>query len=116
MFKKLIIAALAVVFVATPFCAALADGGPEGNKRKGKYTYRKVYKACAVSGGVASATPTISPADKKMVEWKDIFEGKKFDEFGCQDNWAGLSDKDVLDIYTYFYKHAADSPTPAKCQ
>jgi hypothetical protein len=116
MFKKFIITALTLIFVAAPFCAALADGGPEGNKRKGKYTYRKVYKACAEAGGVESATPTVSPADKKMAEWKEIFENRQFSEFGCLAQWEALADNDILDIYTYFYKHAADSPTPAKCQ
>lgn len=116
MFKKLIATAVVLMFVIVPFTLALAEDGPNGNKRKGKYTYRKVYKACAAAGGIESATPTISPADKNMAEWKDIFENKKFDEFGCLDNWTALSDKDVLDIYTYFYKHAKDSPTPAKCQ
>ena len=116
MFKKLIIVTMAFLFVAAPFCAALADEGPGGNKRKGKYTYRKVYKACSASGEVESATPTISPADKKMAEWTDVFENRKFEAFGCMANWEALADKDILDIYTYFYKHAADSPTPAKCQ
>ena len=116
MFKKLISAAVVLIFVVVPFTFALAEDGPSGNKRKGKYTYRKVYKACAGAGGIESATATVSPADKNMAEWKDIFEGTNFDEFGCQDNWAALSDKDILDIYTYFHSGAADSPTPAKCQ
>ena len=116
MFKKLLAVTMVIMFVIVPFTMAVADEGPAGNKRKGKYTYRKVYKACAAAGEVDSATPKISPADKKMAEWTDIFENKKFDEFGCLSNWAALADKDILDIYTYFYKHAADSPTPAKCQ
>ena len=24
--------------------------------------------------------------------------------------------ENILDIYSYFYKHASDSPTPAKCK
>ena len=116
MMKKIIAAAVVLMFVIVPFTMALAEDGPAGNKRKGKYTYRKVYKACAGAGEVESATPTISPADKKMAEWKDIFENKNFEEFGCVSHWGNLADKDILDIYTYFYKHAADSPTPAKCQ
>jgi hypothetical protein len=116
MIRKLIITIMAIMFVAAPLALALADQGPDGNKRKGKYTYRKVYKACAESGEVESASPTISPADKKMAEWKDIFENRKFDEFGCVKHWESLADKDILDIYTYFYKHAADSASPAQCQ
>jgi hypothetical protein len=107
---------MVLMFIIVPFSMALAEKGPDGNKRKGKYTYRKVYKACAEKGEVESATPSISPADKTMGQWKDIFENKSFDEFGCKENWANLSDDAILDIYSYFYHHASDSPTPAKCQ
>ena len=116
MFKKSIIIIMALMFAIVSFSVAYASEGPDGNKRKGKYTYRKVYKACAATGEVESKTPKISPADKKMKQWKEIFESRNFDEFGCKVNWAELSDKDILDIYSYFYYHAADSPTPAKCQ
>ncbi len=116
MFKKLIVVMIVMMFTVTPFTAVFAAEGPGGNDRKGKYTYRKVYKACLETGEVQSATPTISPADKTMAQWKEIFETKTFDEFGCKDNWAGLADKDILDIYSYFYNHASDSPTPATCK
>ncbi len=116
MLKKTIMALTAAIFILANIGSIFAAEGPDGNKRKGKYTYRKVYKACSAAGNVDSATPKISPADKTMVQWKDIFKSKNFDEFGCLDNWASLSDGDILDIYSYFYHHAKDSPTPAKCQ
>ncbi|MFH2092297.1 MAG: cytochrome c family protein [Pseudomonadota bacterium] len=116
MTKKLIIILTLTLFVLLPFAMAMADDGPTGNNRKGKYTYRKVCKACAEAGEIESATPKISPADKKKAEWKLIFENKKFDEFGCLTHWAALSDEDVNDIYSYFYSFAADSPTPATCK
>lgn len=116
MFKKSIVTIMVFAFTLVSFSMAFASEGPDGNKRKGKYTYRKVYKACSANGEIESATPKLSPADKKKADWKDIFETRTFDEFGCQDHWAGLADKDILDIYTYFYNSAADSPTPAKCQ
>ena len=115
MLKRILFPLIAFVFLTVTLSAAFASEGPDGNKRKGKYTYRKVYKACASSGGVESATPTISPADKKKAEWKNIFESRNFETFGCQDFWADLSDKDLLDIYSYFYNYAADSPSPATC-
>ncbi len=65
MFKKSILTLMALMFTIATFSAAFASQGPDGNKRKGKHTYRKVYKACAAAGGVESATPKISPADKK---------------------------------------------------
>ena len=112
MFKKIITATMVMMFVIIPFTMAIADDGPAGNKRKGKYTYRKVYKACAEAGEVESATPKISPADKKMAEWTDIFENRKFEEFGCISHWEALADKDILDIYTYFYKPSASNNRP----
>ncbi len=116
MFKKLFIAGILVMFTLGSLSAAFASEGPSGNKRKGKYTYRKVVKACFERGAVDSATPKVSPADKKQAEWKAIFEDKNFSEFGCDQEWAGSSDKDLLDIYSYFYNFAADSPTPATCK
>jgi hypothetical protein len=50
----------------------------KGNKRKGKYTYRKVYKACFERGAVESKTPPISPADKTQAEWEALFTKKRF--------------------------------------
>ncbi|MBU0972365.1 MAG: cytochrome c family protein [Proteobacteria bacterium] len=116
MFKKIFITGIIVLFTLGSICAAFASEGPAGNKRKGKYTYRKVVKACFDRGAVDSETPKISPADKKQTEWTTIFEKKEFSEFGCDQEWASISDEDALDIYTYFYSFAADSPTPATCK
>ena len=119
MFKKSFITLIVLMFTLVSISMAFAsstEGGPDGNKRKGKYTYRKVCKACAAAGDTESAKPKVSPADHKMAEWKAIFESKNFEEFGCEAHWAKLSDKAINDIYSYFYKYAADSPTPAKCQ
>ena len=76
MTRKLLATMIVAMFMITSLSIAFADDGPGGNKRKGKYTYRKVYKACMETGEVASATPTISPADKKRAEWDDIFQNK----------------------------------------
>jgi len=112
---KLIVSMMAMIFVLVTAGIGVAEG-PDGNDRKGKYTYRSVYKACAKRGEVDSRTPIISPSDKTMAQWKRLFEKKEFEDFKCQQEWNNLSDEDVLDIYTYLYKHAADSPTPAKCK
>ncbi len=116
MLKKIMIVFILAVFVTVPVAMAMTDGGPAGNKRKGKYTYRKVVKSCFQAGEIESATPKVSPADKKKAEWTDIFENKKFEAFGCVEHWSAIADKDLLDIYTYFYNFAADSPTPATCK
>ena len=114
MFKKIFLTLLAFFFVFSTvgFSSAL----DKGNKRKGKYTYRKVYKACFERGEVESKVPPISPADKTQEEWTSVFESKNFDMFGCNQEWSKLSETEVADIYTYMHDHAFDSPIPAKCK
>ena len=114
MFKKVFLTLMAVVFVFGTVSAAFAL--EKGNKRKGKYTYRKVYNACFKRGEIESKTPPLSPADKTQAEWNTVFESKAFEQFKCQEEWGKLSGKDVTDIYTYMHDHAFDSPSPAKCK
>ena len=114
MFKKTLLVLTAIVFVFSTVGIGLAL--EKGNKRKGKYSYRKVYKACFERGEVDSKTPPISPADKTMTEWTTIFESKNLKQFGCEEEWGQLSDEALTDIITYLHDHAADSPTPAKCK
>ena len=112
--KKTMISVLALLLTLSFAGSALAL--EKGNKRKGKYTYRKVYKACFERGEAESNVPPISPADKTQAEWTSVFESKKFEMFGCNEEWAQLSETEVTDIYTYLHDHAFDSPTPAKCK
>ena len=114
MIKKILIMLTAFVFAFTTVGVSLAL--EKGNKRKGKYTYRKVYKACFDRGEVDSKTPPISPADKTQEEWNALFKSKNYSVFGCQQEWEGLSKQAITDIYTYMHDHASDSPTPAKCK
>ncbi|MCG8565960.1 MAG: cytochrome c family protein [Desulfobacterales bacterium] len=114
MIKKILFVLTVFVFVFTTVGLSLAI--EKGNKRKGKYTYRKVVKACYQRGAVDSDTPQVSPSSKKMAEWKAVFEGRDLAQFGCQEEWDNLSEKDYLDIYSYFYHYAADSATPATCK
>ncbi|MFZ5572364.1 MAG: cytochrome c family protein [Thermodesulfobacteriota bacterium] len=101
---------LAVAFIGT---AIAAEGG---NERKGKYTYRKVYKACFERGAVESEKPPISPDAKTQAQWDRVFKKKNFEEFGCADEWNKLSEAELQDIQAYLHAHAADSPSPAKCK
>jgi len=114
MVRKVIVTAMAFFFVFSTVGASLAL--EKGNKRKGKYIYRKVYKACFERGAVDSQVPPISPADKSQAEWEAVFTSKDFSQFGCEEEWTNLDDTQVTDIYTYLYEHASDSPTPAKCK
>ena len=114
MFKKSFLAILALFFVFNTVGISFALD--KGNKRKGKYTYRKVYKACFERGAVQTKVPPINPSDKTQAEWTSIFESQAFGEFGCGEEWQKLSETEVTDIYTYLHDHASDSPTPAKCK
>ena len=114
MFKKAIFLVIAVIFLFSAVGTAYAM--EKGNKRKGKYTYRKVYKACMERGEVDSEKPPINPDAKTQAQWTRMFDKKDFEDFGCQPEWDALSEKDLSDIYTYLHDHAADSPTPAKCK
>jgi hypothetical protein len=114
MTRKVIVTAMAFFFLFSAVGVSFALD--KGNKRKGKYTYRKVYKACFERGDVESKTPPISPADKTQAEWEALFTKKDFTQFGCEEEWNNLGDTQVTDIYTYLYEHAFDSPTPAKCK
>ena len=114
MFRKGIFVLTALIFLFSTVGVSLAI--EMGNKRKGKYTYRKVYKACMERGEVDSEKPPVSPDEKTQAQWTRTFDKKDFEAFGCQEEWAALSDTDLSDIYTYLHDHAADSPTPAKCK
>ena len=103
-------ALLSVCFIGTSLALE------QGNKRKGKYTYRKVYKTCFNRGEVDSLKPPVNPDARTQAEWETLFASKSFNEFGCQEEWGALEDKDLTDIFTYLYSHASDSPTPAKCK
>ncbi len=114
MFKKTIFVISALIFLFSSASITLAM--EKGNDRKGKYTYRKVYKACMERGEVDSAKPPISPDAKTQAQWTRAFEKKDFEDFGCKAEWDALSESDIADIYAYLHDHAADSPTPAKCK
>lgn len=109
------LAVLITLIVAVGFTAA-SYADDMGNKRKGKYTYRKVYKACHERGGVDSPKPPINPDAYTQSEWSRIFDGKEFGEFGCAEEWGQLGQEEIHDIYAYLHGHASDSPTPAKCK
>ena len=112
--RKLIMLVVAAIFLVTSVGPALAM--EQGNKRKGKYTYRKVYKSCSQRGEVDNTKPPLNPSDKTQAEWEALFDSRDFTAFGCLEEWGNLSDAEITDIFTYLYAHASDSPTPLKCK
>lgn len=114
MIRKMILSAMAAMFVLTVVGSALAMD--QGNKRKGKYVYRKVYKACHERGAVDTAKPPLNPDARTQAEWEAMFDSRDYKAFGCEEEWGQLSDAAVTDIFTYLHAHASDSPTPLKCK
>jgi hypothetical protein len=114
MMKKTLIGVLALLLTLS-FIGVVMGAG-KGNARKGKYTYRKVYKSCFDRGAVESLKPPLSPDAKTQAQWTRVFEKKDFDQFGCKKEWSALTDKELNDVYAYLHEHAADSPSPAKCK
>jgi hypothetical protein len=107
--KGVIATLLIFIFIGPAFALE------KGNQRKGKFTYRNIYKTCMKRGDVDSPRPMMNPDAKTRDQWTRVFEKKDFAQFGCQQEWESLSEKDLNDIYSYLWEHAADSPTPAKC-
>ncbi|RJQ65964.1 MAG: cytochrome c family protein [Desulfobacteraceae bacterium] len=112
--KKTIAGILAALFTCITLAPALALD--KGNDRKGKYTYRNVYKSCLQRGAVDSSRPKLNPDVKTRAQWTRLFEKEDFGELGCPEEWGKLSREELSDIYSYLWEHAADSPTPAKCK
>ena len=103
-----------ITAVALLGMTALAfSAGKQGNDRKGKYTFRKSCRSCHIDDGAAKA---LSPDSKTMKQWERLFEKGKYEKLECKAEWEKLSEDKLADIYAYLYKHAFDSPTPAKCK
>lgn len=114
--QRSFLAALTLLLTASFLLSASALAAePEGNARKGKYIYKNVYKDCSERGEVETAKPLLDPDSKTRSQWIRMFKKKKFEQFGCSQEWNALTEDQINNILAYLWKHAADSPTPAKC-
>ncbi len=111
MFKKLGLVLIMLTLVLG--FSSLGFSADKGNARKGKYTFRKSCRSCHNDKGSAVS---ISPDSKTQAQWTRQFKPTKSQKLACKNEWAKLSEKDRLDIYTYLHKYAFDSPSPAKCK
>lgn len=112
MMNKKIISTGLVMLLLFVF-AGLIYAADKGNGRKGKYLFRKSCRSCHVENGSAKE---LSPISKTQEQWKEAFADDAYKKFACADEWEKKSEKDLLDIFTYMYDHAFDSPSPAKCK
>lgn len=85
----------------------------KGNSRKGKFLFRNNCRECHQDGASAKA---LNPDSKTQAQWARAFEPDKYKELACKAEWEKRSAEELLDIYTYLYDHAFDSPSPAKCK
>jgi cytochrome c len=109
--KKVLLTVLTIIMALSFVSVNLA--APEGNKRKGKYLFRKNCRSCHHEDGTAV---DLSPISKTQAEWEKVFSNESYKKLACTVDWDKQSDQDLLDIYTYMYKHAFDSPSPLKCK
>ena len=117
MLKKNKFLLLPLAFVlSSGVVASSASGEPAGNETKGKYAYRNVYKDCEKRGEISSSKPPLNPDAKTQAQWERVFKDKEFKQFGCSTEWSALSAETLGDIEAYLWKHAVDSPSPAKCK
>ena len=122
MIKKILLVLTVFVFVFSSVGISLAL--EKGNKRKGKYTYRKVYKACHARGEVDAPKPTLNPDAKTQAQWERLFDKKDFKDFGCQQEWKahaysrplpaklciiGISARSLFFRYLSFYRRKRDA-------
>lgn len=112
--NRLLFAAVSIGVGVLYSSNALAE--PAGNETKGKYAYRGVYQECQKRGDVESAKPLLNPDSKTQAQWERVFQDKEFQQFGCTTEWSALTPEALENIEAYLWKHAADSPTPAKCK
>lgn len=111
MFKKSMIILFSLTLVIG--FSNLGFSADKGNARKGKYTFRKSCRTCHSDTGTAVS---ISPDSKTQAQWTRLFKPGKAKKLACKDEWAKLTEKERLDIFTYLHKYAFDSPSPAKCK
>jgi mono/diheme cytochrome c family protein len=109
MFKKIGTVLILVIFLLAAIGVVMA--ADKGNKRKGKYLFRKNCRTCHVEGGDAKE---LSPMSKTQADWQKAFDDYK--QLQCVATWDELSEKDRLDMFSYLHGHAFDSPSPAKCK
>lgn len=85
-----------------------------GNARKGRFLFRQNCRSCHMENPTgAKPAHYLGPDSKTQAEWTEVFE--KHASLPCADEWAKISDKDRLDIFSYMHGGAKDSPTPVKC-
>jgi len=101
LFTALVLATVAIFAVTSAYAA--------GNARKGKRVWKKSCRLACHDGSKAGVA-ALSPVSKTQAQWKAVLP--KIKECSAK---AGLSDKDVEDMFEYLHSHALDSDQPETC-
>jgi mono/diheme cytochrome c family protein len=95
---------LATVLAMTVVLAA-------GSETKGKYYFKKNCKTCHVKGKDGGE---VSPLTKTQAQWKKYFTAGTHNQ-GKEKLDTILTPAQLLDVETYLFNHASDSPQPETC-
>lgn len=99
-----------VAFVGiAAFTAALALAG--GSENKGKFNFKKTCKPChtkAAKGG------EVTPLTKTQEQWQRYFKAGTHNK-GTEKLTTFLTPEQLIDVQTFLFNHAADSPQPETC-
>lgn len=99
----------ALVVIATIAIFAVTSAFAAGDARKGKRVWKKSCRL-ACHDGSKENVKALSPVSKTQAQWDVLLPKIK----ECAKN-AGLTDKDVENIFEYLRSHALDSDQPETC-
>ncbi len=105
------------VVMGTLILGFLGTAMADGNYRKGKYLFRKNCRSCHMENAPGpQQAKVLEPSTYTMSEWTAAFAPEKASTYPCKAEWDKAGEAGIQDIYSYLYKFAKDSPTPAKCK
>ena len=108
---------LGFVVMGTLIFGFLGTAMADGNYRKGKYLFRKNCRSCHMENAPGpQQAKVLEPSTFTMSEWTAAFAPEKAATYPCKAEWDKATPAGIQDIYSYLYKFAKDSPTPAKCK
>ncbi len=94
---------------ALTFTAAVALAA--GSENKGKFNFKKTCKPCH---GKNAPAGEITPLTKTQEQWQRYFKTGTHNK-GSEKLNTILTPEQLVDVQTFLYNHAADSPQPETC-
>jgi cytochrome c5 len=82
-----------------------------GSETKGKFYFKKTCKGCHAKGAEGGE---VTPLSKTQEQWKRYFD-KGLHKKGSQKLSDVVPAEQLIDIQTFLFNHAVDSPQPETC-